>query len=158
MPVDSKTAESAIEKVKTVFARHGIPETFIADNMPFNSRTFRKFSDDWGFTVTTSSPTYARSNGLAERFVQIIKQLFKKAKEDGKDLYLALLELRNTPIIGLMFSPSQLLMSRRMRTKLPMTEDLLQPEIAKGAYDELIDRQKKQKVFHDRTAKVRPDL
>ena len=136
MPVESKTAESAVEKVKTVFARHGIPETFIADNMLFNSRTFRKFK--------------------AERFVQIIKQLFKKAKEDEKDLYLTLLELRNTPITGLMFSPLQLLLSRRHRN-LHMTEDLLQPEMAKGLMMYSL-KDKDQKVFHDRTAKVRPDL
>ena len=41
------------------------------------------------------------SNSLTERTVQTIKRLMKKAKEEEKDLYLILLELRNTPVHGL---------------------------------------------------------
>ena len=72
-----------------------------------------------GFSVVTSSPNYAQSNGLAERNVQTIKNLLKKAKEGMKDEQLALLEFRNTPISGLQESPAQLLMSRRLRSTLP---------------------------------------
>jgi len=34
----SKTAQATIAKLKMVFAWHGIPQTVIADNMPFDSR------------------------------------------------------------------------------------------------------------------------
>jgi hypothetical protein len=33
--------------MKEMFARHGIPEKIIADNMPFNSLRFRDFAREW---------------------------------------------------------------------------------------------------------------
>ena len=69
--------------------------------MPFGSREFKDFAYEWGIKTTTSSPTYAQSNGLAKICVQTLKGLFKKADEDGRDPYLALLEYRNTPVSGL---------------------------------------------------------
>ena len=43
----------------------------------------------------TSSPTYAQSDGLGEKSVQTMKNLFEKAKWDGSDHYLAVLAHRN---------------------------------------------------------------
>src|SRR5678815_3190257 len=36
--LESKTASSVVVKIKSIFARHGIPDELVADNMPFNSR------------------------------------------------------------------------------------------------------------------------
>ena len=85
-----KTAQSIITGLKSIFARHGIPDELVSDNMPFNSRMFKTFAEEWGFQTTTSSPTYPQSNGLAERNIQTIKQLLRKASYDGKDPYLTL--------------------------------------------------------------------
>ena len=62
----NKTAETVIQHLKSIFARHGIPEELISDNMSFNSKEFKRFAEDWGFTQKTSSPTYAQSNGMSE--------------------------------------------------------------------------------------------
>ena len=43
--VESKTAESTIAVLKGVFARHGIPQEIVTDNMPFNSRAFKVFAN-----------------------------------------------------------------------------------------------------------------
>ena len=61
---------------KSICARHGIPEEIVSDNMPFGRREFEDFAYEWGIKTTTSSPTYAQSNGQAERCVQTLKGLF----------------------------------------------------------------------------------
>ena len=62
-----------------------------------------------------------------ERTVQTAKKLLKKAYEDKKVPYLAILELRNTPIPGVGLSPMQLLMGRRTRSIIPFKNTLLNP-------------------------------
>lgn len=96
----TKTATSVISHLKTRFARHDIPGTVIAD--------------EWGFKVKTSSPHHAPSNAQSERSVETIKKLMRKAVVEGKDVHLALLEYRNTPISGLMYSPAELSMSQML--------------------------------------------
>ena len=81
--------------MKIVFTHHGIPQTVVADNMPFNSRKFRDFAKLWNFQLTMSSPRYPKSNGEAERYIGIVKM---KCKEGGTDPNLALLPYRNMPI------------------------------------------------------------
>ena len=121
----NKTAPTVIIHLKSIFARHGIPEQLISDNMPFNSTEFKKFAKDWGFQTITSSPRYPQSNGMSEKAVQTVKRILKKAK----DLYIALLECRNTPVTGMTYSPSQLLMNRTTRTKLPTAREELHPKL-----------------------------
>lgn len=148
--VTSKTAETTITAMKSIFARHGIPNIIIADNMPFNSRRFKQFASEWDIRVITSSPNYAQSNGMAERTVQTIKQLFRKAEHSGDDPYVALLNYRNTPITDLDLSPAELLMGRTLRTTLPTPEHLLKPTT--DVKHKLLKRQNKQKKYFDRHA------
>ena len=152
-----KTASTIISHTKSVCARHGIPQEIVSDNMPFASYQFKSFAEEWGITVTTSSPGFPQSNGQAERFVQTLKRMLKKAEEDGQDPYLALLEYRNTPVSGLPYSPAQLLMSRSLRLKLPVKPSLLQPRVV-NAHFELGKRQEYQRKFHDRGANPLPSL
>ena len=158
IPMTSKTAEATITALTSIFARHGIPNKLIADNMPFNSKKFHEFSKKWNFQVVTSSPNYPQSNGLAERNVQTIKKLLKKAKAGGNDEELALLEHRNTPITGMSYSPAQLLMNRRLRGCLPMTTKSLQPSVPTLAKRQLQKSQKKQKYYYDGHTKSLPPL
>ena len=127
----AKTAEATITALKGIFARHGIPNKLIADNIPFNSKKFHQFSKQWNFEAITSSQSYlpSQSNGFAKRNVQTVKKLLKKERERGNDEALALLELRNTPITGLPYSPVQLLMNRRFCGCLPFTDNALQPRV-----------------------------
>ena len=71
---------------------------------------------------------------------------------------MALLELRNTPVAGPQESPAQLLMSRRLRSSLPMTAAMLKPQISKSVKAALEDRQARQKYYYDRSAKSLPEL
>ena len=123
------TADEIISHTKGVFARHGIPEVVVSDKGPqFSSEAYAAFSRQFQFEHVTSSPHYPQSNGEAERAVQTVKSLMKK---DG-DPYLALLSYRSTPLkCG--FSPSELLMSRKLRTNIPMTRDSLKPAVPDSA-------------------------
>ena len=69
----------------------------------------------------TSSPHYPQSNGLAEKYVQIVKSLFYKAKEEGKDFYKCLMIYCNTPLTGSLQSPMQILQGRNARSDLSMS-------------------------------------
>ena len=70
--------------LKSIFARHGIPEEVVADNMPFGSREFQQFASNLNFSVTTTSPNYLQSNGQAERAIQTVKGLLRKAEQSNK--------------------------------------------------------------------------
>ncbi|XP_054279111.1 uncharacterized protein K02A2.6-like [Macrosteles quadrilineatus] len=121
----SLTSHQVIEKCKSVFSRHGIPEEIRTDSgTQFTMRQgseFQQFSKDYNFKLKTSSPHFHQSNGAAEAAVKVAKCILKKNKEDP---YLALLSYRNTPISN-GFSPAQLLMGRRLRDNLPVLPGLL---------------------------------
>ena len=74
---------------------------------------------------------------MSERAIQTIKNLLRKAFEDGNDPYIALLEYRNTAISGLKESPAQLLMSRMLKSKLPTSASLLKPRVVEKAQEKL---------------------
>ena len=76
-----------------------------------------------------------------------------KSKKAGNDIYLALLALRNTPNQALNSSPSQRLMSRRTRSNLPISENLLKPEAPENTQEKLELIRKKQKFYYDRHSK-----
>ena len=147
------SAETVVQELKAIFARHGIPQELVADNVPFNSASFKKFASDWDVKVTFSSPRYAQSNGMAESGVKIVKTILKKCNEDGNDPYVGLLNYRSTPIIGLGYSPAQLLFSRNLRTKFPATEGSLRPTLPRNVKDRLKQKQHKQKATYDRSAR-----
>ena len=106
----------------------------------------------------TSSPYHSQSNGKAESAVKIAKTLLKKARKDDADIYQAILNWRNTPTECSEYSPSQKLHSRRTRTTIPTTKELLQPEVAKNVAKEIRIRRQHTKLWYDRTAKALPEL
>ena len=68
----------------------------------------------------TSSLHYPRGNGVVEQQVQTIKKLLTKCSQDGSYPFLALLQLRTTPIDSRTPSPSELLQNRKLCTTLPV--------------------------------------
>nr|XP_006815368.1 PREDICTED: uncharacterized protein K02A2.6-like [Saccoglossus kowalevskii] len=143
-------SQSVISATKSMFARFGIPKEVVTDNGPqFSSHEYAYFAKQWGFCHTTSSPGYAQANGQIERTVQTVKEMIKKCEETGHDPYIALLNFRNTPVDTVNKSPAQLLQSRRLASKLPVTEELLKPEVVENAHAKLRQRQMTQKYYYD---------
>ncbi|XP_053376863.1 uncharacterized protein K02A2.6-like [Mercenaria mercenaria] len=127
--LSSTRSKSVIDKLKSYFSRHGIPEVLYSDNGPcYDSSEFKEFSHAYDFSHVTSSPGHQSGNGLAEITVKTIKALFTKAKQAGKDPYLSLLEYRNSPL-ACGKSPAQLLMSRQLRSTLPVISEKLNPNV-----------------------------
>ncbi|CAL8139314.1 unnamed protein product [Orchesella dallaii] len=117
---------SVTQFLKSIFARHGVPEEVISDNgpqfHPVKTSPFRTFAKEYGFIHTTSSPHYPQSNGFVENGVKIAKNLLTK----NEDWFKALLEYRATPLSN-GYSPAELLMGRRIRSTLPMEPARLIP-------------------------------
>ncbi|MDD9361435.1 MAG: transposase family protein, partial [Anaplasma sp.] len=126
--LENQRPETVILKSKSIFSRHGIPETVVTDNGPQFRSEFLAFARDWGFRHITSSPRYAQSNGCAEAAVKIAKTKLTKSS----DPYRALLAYRATPLDN-GFSPAELLFSRRLRTHVPLSAQLLIPSVPDAA-------------------------
>ncbi|UYV74341.1 K02A2.6-like [Cordylochernes scorpioides] len=115
-----------ISHLKSIFARHGTPETVRSDNGPQFQKVlgseFSKFSKEWSFKQIISSPKFPQSNGFIEAIIKNIKQSFKKEE----DCYLTLQAYRTMPLES-GYSPAELLMGRRLRTSVPAIESSLMP-------------------------------
>ena len=81
-----------------------------------------------------------------------------KANADGRDVYLALLDWRNTPTEGIGSSTAQRLFGHRTRTLLPTFSQLLEPETVRGVPNKLAGRQRKQAAYYNKGARNLPWL
>ena len=131
--VSSTSSSVTIDKLRDIFAIHGIPEQLVSDNgSAFTSNEFRAFMENNGINHTLTSPYHPRSNGLAERAVQTFKQAIKKM--DGSlesKISKFLFSYRITPQSTTGLAPAEILLGRRPRSRF----DLLHPDIYKKVKD-----------------------
>ena len=74
-------ARTVINKTKSIFSRHGIPESVVSDNGPqYSSEEYKQFANDYNFIHNTISPRYPQSGGLHEKTVQTVKNLLEQCK------------------------------------------------------------------------------
>ena len=113
-----------------IFADFGVPDQLKADNGPqFASAEFRAFCERKGVRLVTSSPEHPMSNGLAERFVQTVKNAITKMLRDGRTVWDAIAAVRSTPVSDSLPSPAVLLQGRHLRTDLAMVPSQLKPKV-----------------------------
>lgn len=74
----------------------------------------------------------------------------------AEDPHLAMLEYLTTPLADVGLSPSQLLNSRRLRSRVPIATSLLLPQSHPSVLKALQKKQHTQKMYHDRTALKKP--
>ena len=83
--ISSMTGQHVANHCKQVFSEYGWPETLMSDNGPcYTAGAFTSVMNAYHVNHITNSPHYPQSNGLAEKYVHIVKSLFYKAKEEGK--------------------------------------------------------------------------
>ena len=146
--VHTMTSREIISHMKKIFARFGIPDKMRSDNAKYYmSDEFKLFSMDYGFKHVTSSPGHSSGNGEAERAVQTIKRLIS-GKEDP---CIALLNYRATPLAN-GYSPAELLMSKKLKTKIPISPEQLKPKLVDSAKVQVYEENSKnnQKINFDR--------
>ena len=119
----STMAQQVANQMKLIFSEYGWPETTVSDNSPcYSTETFTKLMTDCSVNHITSSPHYPQSNGLADKYVQIVKNLFYKAKKEGTDLYKQFNDKQKHSIMShKLQSIMQILQSQTARTQLPMS-------------------------------------
>ena len=151
---DNTTSVSVVQKLKSLFARHEIPETCVSGNCSqLTSTEFKIFSRQWTFVHVTSSPTYPQSNGKVEAAVNSAKTVMRKSRKARTDPYLALLEYRNALSQGLGTSTVQRLMSRRRRAQLSIIPQFLTSVVQHGTYQQLLANKERQVLAYNRGCK-----
>lgn len=74
-PMTKITTDETVEKLRQLFAIHGLPETVVTDNGPsFTSAAFLQYMQDNGVVLIHTAPYHSASNGLAERAVQTLRK------------------------------------------------------------------------------------
>ena len=148
------TSSNVSKAMKDIFTIHGLPDVVQSDNGPqFISREFAQFASDYGFVHKTSTPYMSQTNGEAERAVQIVKSIMATS-----DPLVALLNYRATPHSTIGVSPSEALMGRRLRTRLPTLTRNLLPKTPDPIQLQAKDREMKAhyKKDYDRRHGVKP--
>ena len=120
--LSSMTSVHVANQCKLVLSEYGWPDSLISDIGPcYTLQAFTSVMQAFSVNHITSSLHYPQSNGLAKKKVKIVKCLFNKAKEEGKDLYKCLRIYHNIPLTGSLQSPMQILQGRIARSDLPMS-------------------------------------
>ena len=108
------SAQHITEHFRLIFSEYGWPDTLISDNGPcYAAETFTNLMKEYAVNHIT--------NGLAKKFVQIVKNLFHKAKDESTDIHECLMIYHNMPLASTSKSPKQMLQQRSTRSQLPMS-------------------------------------
>ena len=116
------SAQQITEHFKSIFSEYGWPDTLVSDNGPcYTVEAFSNLMKEYVVNHITSSPHYPQSNGLVEKFILIVKNLFHKVTDEGADIDKYLMIYCNTPLASTCKSPMQILQQRSARWQLPMS-------------------------------------
>lgn len=121
--MSSTTVSKTLDILREWFSTYGILEQIVMDNRPqFVVEEFEIFTKQNGIKHVRSAPYHPASNGLAERFVQSMKQSLKASAHDGhsltQHLLSYLLTYRTTTHSTTGVAPCKLLFQRDLRTRL----------------------------------------
>ena len=123
----------------------------------FASCEFAQFSETCVFEHRSSSPRHPQGNEEAERDVQTVKRLLKKSTHP----YIAMLNYWTNPLRQEL-SQAELLMGRRLRSRISVLTSKLKPQKLNLKMFKLVDKHDKtqQKNYFDRRhrAQILPEL
>ena len=148
--VNSANTITTLEKLRRIFATHGLPSTIVTDNgSVFTSEEFQTFVLRNGIVHSRTTPYHPASNGQVERVVQMFKEGIKRSGSGSLETKLSrfLFHYRTTPHTTTGATPAELLMGRHLRTHL----DVMHPDLTMGVES----KQEKQRVDRNKGTKDR---
>lgn len=114
--LSSVTSKEVIENLKQIFARHGIPMTLRTDpGSQYMAKELADFTRIWGFQHITNSLRIFSKQWSSGSSSKNYKEHTEKSKEP---IYVPASPWITPMDFG--YSPSKLLMARRLRTNIPM--------------------------------------
>ena len=126
MQIVKSTSFSRLAKaLAPVWATHGCPEVVRHDGgPPYNGKEWQDYAKQMGFKTDQTTPYHPQANGLVEKFnrsiVKMIHGAIAEQKDPKMEVYKFLSNYRNTPHDTTGKCPSELLMNRTIRTKVPV--------------------------------------
>ena len=134
-----------------------VPNITVSDGGPqYTSAEFKDYTKHWQIEHRVSSPRNPQYNGKAERCVQTMKASLIKTIEEGKDVDLALLTYKTTPLNHRLPSPAEMLNSRKYKTLLPTH---IVPTRLQESYRQIMDQEKQvQAQLYNKNTRVLPRL
>ena len=115
-PLKNISSTSVIEGMQSVFTEFRYPYQIHSDSgSQYSSKEFMTFAKQYDIKHTMSSPYYHESNGKAECYVRIVKNLLKKQRSNIND---ALLAYRSAPLCNSKHSPAELMFNRQMKDNI----------------------------------------
>ena len=148
----STTAAVIINRMKSCFAVHGLPEEIVTDNGPqFVAEEFDLYLREHGITHRRVTPYWPQANSEVERFNRTLEKAIRAANTEGKDwkseLNTFLLNYRATAHCTTGKSPAVLLFGREIRTKLPSLNTSRSPASTSPVVDPaILERDRCQKA------------
>ncbi len=132
----STTAAQTVMVLRELFARTGVPEQLGSDNGPqFISEEFQIFLRNNGIKHVNSAPYHPATNGLAERFVQSLKNALRAMIHEkltlNQKLHNFLFAYQNATHVTTNRTPAMLFLGRPLRSRL----DLLKPNLRRTVHD-----------------------
>lgn len=108
------TTNNTIKILRQIFAMFGLPRVLVSDNgTQFTSSEFKNFLKLNGIIHKRSAPYHPATNGLAERFVQTLKEKLGTLKDNGDELQFNVVQIlakyRLTPHTVTRKSPSEII-------------------------------------------------
>ena len=154
----STAAKDNIPIYDQVFKLHGYPERLLSDNgAPFNGKDTHLFQRYLRWAGVKHTPTRSaedpQANGLAENTMKQLKKAWDTARQSGRDPMAAVADFvhhhNNRVHTSTGLTPSQYLMGRTIRTRMPGKLRNTQDADRKMARRKARETQMKQKERYD---------
>ena len=137
-----------------MFSIHGSPATFSTDNGPnYYSQEFEQFMREGEIRHLKTTPHFHKSNRKAESALKIMKNIIIIANQEGKSMWKAVLEWRNSVTPGSTSSAVKRLMSRRTGSLISCDKALNIPKVQEGVVKDVIHKRKYAEYYYDRNAR-----